>query len=151
MDDGAGAVISWQVLSAMVGVLVWLSSWFLITILLVLLQRQLNLRPRRTLRVVMWSCEEFGGIGSQQYFDAHKSNASLFSLAAESDMGAFYPQGIEFTGGPNATSVMQEIVTLLGPLNAATLYPNGGETDNSPWGSVVSFEFVCCFPIFFMA
>ena len=39
MDDGGGAVTSWQVLSAL---------------------RQLNLRPRRTIRLVMWTCEEFG-------------------------------------------------------------------------------------------
>ena len=40
MDDGGGAAISWSVLSVL---------------------RYLNLRPKRTIRLVMWSCEEFGG------------------------------------------------------------------------------------------
>ena len=38
-----GAFISWQVLSTL---------------------RNLNLRPKRTIRLIMWTCEEFGGIGS---------------------------------------------------------------------------------------
>lgn len=66
MDDGGGAVLAWQVLSA---------------------AHQLGLRPARTLRLVMWSCEEFGGIGAQQYFDRHSDTLGpLLSLAMESDM-----------------------------------------------------------------
>ena len=77
MDDGGGAVVAWQVLSA---------------------AKQLGLRPARTLRVVMWSSEEFGGVGAKQYFERHKGNANKISLAMESDMGTFVPYGIHFTG-----------------------------------------------------
>lgn len=31
-----------------------------------------GLRPRRTLRTVLWTAEEQGGVGAQQYFDRHK-------------------------------------------------------------------------------
>lgn len=31
-----------------------------------------GLRPRRTLRAVLWTAEEQGGVGAQQYFDLHK-------------------------------------------------------------------------------
>jgi carboxypeptidase Q len=119
------------------------SSWQVLSTV-----RQLGLKPKRTLRVVMWSCEEFGGVGSQQYYEAHKANASLFSLAAETDMGTFTPQGISFTGGPNATAIMQQVASLLTPINASLLLPNGGETDNSPWGASVRYgEGMCasCF------
>ena len=34
--------------------------------------RQLGLRPRRTLRVVLWTAEEIGGFGAKQYFEQHK-------------------------------------------------------------------------------
>ena len=34
--------------------------------------RQLGLRPRRTLRLVMWTAEEVGGVGAQAYYDKHK-------------------------------------------------------------------------------
>nr|XP_029499540.1 carboxypeptidase Q-like [Oncorhynchus nerka] len=51
MDDGGGALISWEALS---------------------LLKDLGLRPRRTLRTVLWSAEEQGGVGAQQYFQLHK-------------------------------------------------------------------------------
>lgn len=31
-----------------------------------------GLRPRRTLRTVLWAAEEQGGIGAQQYYNFHK-------------------------------------------------------------------------------
>lgn len=31
-----------------------------------------GLRPRRTLRAVLWTAEEQGGVGAQQYYDLHK-------------------------------------------------------------------------------
>ncbi len=96
----------------------------------------------------MWSCEEFGGVGSQQYFEAHKAEASKFSLAAESDMGAFTPTGIKFTGNTSATAIMAEIAALLAPINASTLAPAGGEADNGPWGTVVRLSILLLLLLF---
>lgn len=31
-----------------------------------------GLRPKRTLRLVLWTAEEQGGIGSSQYYQLHK-------------------------------------------------------------------------------
>lgn len=42
MDDGGGVAIAWQALSTL---------------------RALVLRPRRTVRLVLWASEEFGGVG----------------------------------------------------------------------------------------
>jgi len=46
-DDGAGLMLAWEALS--------------------LIQRA-GLKPRRTLRLIGWTCEEFGGVGAKQYF-----------------------------------------------------------------------------------
>lgn len=67
MDDGGGAAISWSVLSVL---------------------RYLGLKPARTIRLVLWSCEEFGGIGAAQYFQQHKAEVPDMSLVMESDMGS---------------------------------------------------------------
>lgn len=115
MDDGGGAVAAWQVLSA---------------------ARQLGLRPTRTLRLVMWSCEEFGGVGAQQYFARHRGEADKLSLAFESDMGTFIPYGIQFTGSSAAQAIMQQVVALLAPINATQLLPDGAETDTGPWAEI---------------
>ncbi|XP_052767631.1 carboxypeptidase Q-like [Mya arenaria] len=112
MDDGGGAFISWQALS---------------------LVRQLGLRPKRTLRLVLWTAEEFGGVGSQSYFNEHKAEVDTMSLVMESDIGTFTPTGIQFTGNTNATKVMSEVVQLLKQINASNLDTGGEGTDISPW------------------
>lgn len=37
----------------------------------------LGLRPKRTLRLVLWTGEEQGGIGAKQYYQLHKVNMSF--------------------------------------------------------------------------
>lgn len=112
MDDGGGAMISWEALS---------------------LIKDLGLRPRRTLRTVLWTGEEQGGVGAQQYFNLHKGNLSNFDLVMESDLGTFKPLGLQFSGSDAAQKVMAEVVKLLAPINTTKLEPHGEGTDISPW------------------
>ena len=115
MDDGGGAFVSWQALSIL---------------------RQMGLAPKRTIRMVMWTDEEAGGVGSYQYFDRHKDEADSFSVMFESDMGVFMPYGIQFTGSTNATLMVQEVGNLLKSINATSVLDNGGETDTGWWGKL---------------
>uniref|UniRef100_A0AAV2MFG5 Uncharacterized protein n=1 Tax=Knipowitschia caucasica TaxID=637954 RepID=A0AAV2MFG5_KNICA len=112
MDDGGGAMISWEALS---------------------LIQDLGLRPRRTLRTVLWTGEEQGGVGAQQYYNLHKVNLSDFDLVMESDLGTFKPVGLQFTGSEAAQKVMEQVVQLLAPINTTKLEPHGEGTDISPW------------------
>lgn len=54
---------------------------------------QQDLRPRRTVRVVHWTCEEMGGQGGRAYLEAHRPELDRHVLALESDSGAFAPRG----------------------------------------------------------
>ena len=112
MDDGGGAFISWQALTIV---------------------RRLGLVPRRTIRLVLWTDEEAGGVGSYAYYLAHRSQAKNISIAFESDEGVFTPYGIQFTGSENATAVMREIGQLLKSVNSTAVYPGGGGTDVGWW------------------
>ncbi len=87
MDDGGGAMISWTVLS---------------------LLHSLNIRAKRTIRCVLWSCEEFGGIGADQYFTAHEDEVPKMSIVMESDMGVFHPWGLQFTGNNQSQKVIEK-------------------------------------------
>jgi carboxypeptidase Q len=87
MDDGGGAMISWTVLS---------------------LLHSLNIRAKRTIRCVLWSCEEFGGIGANQYFTAHEDEVPKMSIVMESDSGVFHPLGLEFTGNNKSRQVRKK-------------------------------------------
>ena len=112
MDDGGGAFISWQALSIV---------------------KHLGLKPKRTLRLVMWTDEEGYGVGSRAYYEAHKADAGNYSILFESDEGVFTPYGIQFTGSAKAKAVMQEIGKLLTSINSSVVYDNGGGTDVNWW------------------
>lgn len=112
MDDGGGAFISWEALS---------------------LIKDLGLRPKRTLRLVLWTAEEQGGVGAFQYFQLHKINISNYSLVMESDQGTFLPTGLQFTGSEKARAIMEEVMNLLQPLNITQLFRDAEGTDINFW------------------
>ncbi|XP_055980907.1 carboxypeptidase Q [Sorex fumeus] len=112
MDDGGGVFISWEALS---------------------LIKDLGLRPKRTLRLVLWTAEEQGGIGSLQYFLQHKTNISKYSLVMESDLGTFLPTALQFTGSEEAKVIMKKIMSLMQPLNITQLLDGGEGTDINYW------------------
>lgn len=112
MDDGGGAFISWEALS---------------------LIRDLGLRPKRTIRLVMWTGEEQGGVGASQYYERHKKDIGNMDLVMESDIGTFMPVGMQFSGKPEARVIMSEIMKLLAPINITTLYDYAEGTDISFW------------------
>nr|XP_045361052.1 carboxypeptidase Q isoform X2 [Camelus bactrianus] len=112
MDDGGGAFISWEALS---------------------LIKDLGLRPKRTLRLVLWTAEEQGGIGAFQYYQLHKANISNYSLVMESDLGTFLPSGLQFTGNEKARAIVEEVMSLLQPINITQVFRAGEGTDINFW------------------
>jgi carboxypeptidase Q len=100
MDDGGGSVAAWEA---------------------VRLIKQLGLRPRRTLRVVLWTNEENGSKGAEGYRDAHADQLAKHVLAIESDNGAFAPHGFRFTGPDSAFARVQQIARLLDPIGAGSV------------------------------
>lgn len=111
MDDGGGTVVSWEAVR--------------------LLQR-LNLRPRRTVRVVAWTNEENGLRGGTAYRDQHLAEVPNHVLAIESDGGVFKPQGFGFSGSDQAFATVQQIGHLLDRIDAGTVSRGGGGADISP-------------------
>ena len=56
--------------------------------------RKLNMRPRRTIRVVLWTNEENGLRGGKNYAAKHKAELASHVAAIESDSGGFAPVGL---------------------------------------------------------
>jgi carboxypeptidase Q len=100
MDDGGGSVAAWEA---------------------VRLIKKLGLKPRRTLRVVLWTNEENGSKGAEGYRDAHADQLSKHLLAIESDNGVFAPRGFRFTGSDSSFARAQQIAHLLAPVGAGTV------------------------------
>ena len=111
MDDGGGSVAAWEA---------------------VRLIKVLGLRPRRTIRVVLWTNEENGLRGSAAYRDTHRDEIDDHVLAIESDGGVFKPRGYGFGGTQEAYAVIQEIGKLLERIEAGAITRGGGGADIAP-------------------
>jgi carboxypeptidase Q len=110
-DDGAGCVVTWEALRIM---------------------KQLNLRPRRTVRVVLWTNEENGLRGALAYRDQHRSELARHVMMLESDNGVVRPIGFGFSGGDMARQKLKAIATLLKGIGADALVPGGSGADIGP-------------------
>ncbi len=110
-DDGGGCVATWEALRLM---------------------KKLNLRPRRTVRVVLWTNEENGTRGGNAYRDRYRDQLSNHVLMLESDSGLLHPTGFGFTGIDGARARIQQIVTLLRGIQMDRLGPTGEEADTGP-------------------
>ena len=111
MDDGGGAVAAWEA---------------------VRLIKQLGLKPRRTVRVVLWTNEENGTAGGKAYVNAHRADADKHLLAIESDNGVFKPRGVALSGTDSATAVIRQVATLLDRIGAGSVTGGGGGSDIGP-------------------
>lgn len=124
-DDGAGTVASMQALA---------------------LLKKLDLRPRRTLRVVLWTNEENGLRGGLAYRDQVKESGELSKhvAAIEADSGGEPPAGFGLglpflQGRPDADATKQQaldrlkqVARLLEPIAAADIRDTGGGADIGP-------------------
>lgn len=109
-DDGGGCIITWEA---------------------VRLLKELGLRPRRTIRVVLYTNEENGLRGGNAYRDAHRSELSKHILAIESDSGVFRPEGLGLaaTATPQTRANLQEVLKLLAGIGADRVAASGGGAD----------------------
>ena len=110
-DDGGGCIVSWEALRLM---------------------KKLGLRPRRTVRVVLFTNEENGLRGGLDYRERYKAQLANHVLMFESDSGVFKPTGFGFSGTDSARRTIQEIATLLDGIGAGTITGSGGGADIGP-------------------
>jgi carboxypeptidase Q len=110
-DDGGGCVVTWEALRLM---------------------KRLNLRPRRTVRVVLWTNEENGTRGATAYRDHYKEQLIGHVLMLESDNGVLRPSGFGFTGSDSARTRIKEIATLLRGIEIDRIGQGGEGADIGP-------------------
>ncbi len=110
-DDGGGCVVSWEALRLM---------------------KKLNLRPRRTVRVVRWTNEENGGRGGLAYRDQHRAELPKHVMMLESDSGVFRPLGFGLSSNERARETVRGIATLLSGIAADQISMGGGGADIGP-------------------
>lgn len=109
-DDGAGVVQSMDVLRIM---------------------KALNIRPKRTIRAVMFMNEENGLRGGKKYAEIAEEAKENHIAAIESDAGGFTPRGIGVTDDANSIDFYLQWNALLKPYEL-DIRDGGGGADISP-------------------
>jgi len=95
LDDGAG-IGSMMATAAMIG--------------------QMEQRPRRSIRVILFSGEEIGFYGVYAYMKKHADNIDSHLLGAEVDTGGGRANTLSSGVGPNSLAVVREMHNLVAPL-----------------------------------
>jgi carboxypeptidase Q len=91
-----------------------------------------NLRPRRTIRVVLFTNEENGLRGGLDYRTRYANILDRHVLMFESDLGVAAPTGFGFSGNDIAREQIGAIAALLEPIGATHVGPAGGGADIGP-------------------
>ena len=91
-DDGAGCVAAMEALDVI---------------------RKLGLKPKRTIRVVLWTNEENGLAGARSYLARHQDEDHVAGI--ESDSGGFKPQGlsIDMQDEEKEEAALQQLTSIL--------------------------------------
>jgi hypothetical protein len=114
-DDGAGVVQSIEVLRAL---------------------KTLGMRPRRTVRTVLFMAEELGAFGAKEYASQAKAKGEKHLAAIESDSGGFAPVGFAVDGSDGAVAAVKRWAPYLAPLHAATIEKGESGVDVAPLGAL---------------
>ncbi|MBK9384038.1 MAG: M20/M25/M40 family metallo-hydrolase [Planctomycetes bacterium] len=96
------------------------------------LLQDLQLVPRRTLRIVLYTNEENGLRGAKAYLEAHRSELGRHVAALETDSGAFRVTGFRMTASEAAHARLRSLAPLLAPLRVTTFGTGGGGADIGP-------------------
>src|SRR5881398_1435934 len=100
IDDGAGVAVSMEVAN---------------------LIQKLHLKPKRTIRVIVWMNEENGSRGSKQYAKDHEKDWPNHFAAMETDGGAGHPIGINIKGKPEVKAMLKPVAAILQESGAGIL------------------------------
>ncbi|RNC85406.1 MAG: peptidase M28 family protein [Balneola sp.] len=114
MDDGGGCVAAWEALR---------------------LIKKLGLTPKRTIRVVLWTNEENGLAGANEYkrwVEEDEKSLDNHILAMESDAGVFDPIGFGFSGSDEAFEILTAMGLPLKEIESGEVSRGGGGADIGP-------------------
>jgi carboxypeptidase Q len=94
--------------------------------------RSLGLRPRRTIRAVLFANEENGLRGGRAYAEAHRDELARHVAAIETDSGGARPTGFGVSAGPGGIEIVRRIAAPLAAIGASEIAGGGGGADISP-------------------
>jgi hypothetical protein len=110
-DDGTGCVHSIEVLRAL---------------------KAIGYKPKHTIRFILFTDEENGGMGATTYASEAKTKNEKHIFALESDAGGFSPRGFSFKGDETQLSVVRSWLPLFVPYGVTEFPAFGAGADVEP-------------------
>lgn len=110
-DDGAGVVHSIEVMS---------------------LFKKLGIKPKHTIRCILYMNEENGNRGGKTYASFVKKSGEQHLMAIESDRGGFSPRGFSVDGSDSQLAVIQAFERLFEPYQLHIFQKGYGGVDIGP-------------------
>lgn len=93
--------------------------------------KEAGLKPRRTVRAVLFMDEEFGGTGGRAYAASENRKQEKHLVAIEQDRGGAAPVGLAFSLD-SLNDRLKPLLTYLGPLGINWIRTGGGGVDIAP-------------------
>ncbi len=110
-DDGTGCVQSIEIIRAF---------------------KAMGIRPKRSIRAVMFMNEENGLRGGTKYAEIARTEPRKFIMALESDAGGFTPRGFGFSATSTQNAKIRSWQPLFKPYGALEFNEGGGGADIGP-------------------
>ena len=99
---------------------------------LIRLYKKLGIKPKRTIRAVMFMNEEISSTGGKTYADEAKRKGEIHYAALESDRGVTSPRGFGFDAEGKELERLQSLASWFEPYNIRDFDRGGGGSDIGP-------------------
>lgn len=96
------------------------------------LYKKLGIRPKRTVRAVMFMNEEMSGTGGRKYAETISRKGEVHYAALESDRGVMSPRGFGFEAEGERLVNLQSLAKWFKPYSITDFDRGGGGSDISP-------------------
>jgi len=94
--------------------------------------KKLGIKPKRTVRAVMFMNEEISGTGGRTYAEEAKRKGEIHYAALESDRGVMSPRGFGFDADSSKLEKLKSLATWFAPFDIKDFDKGGGGSDIAP-------------------
>lgn len=77
------------------------------------LLQSLNLQPKRTIKMAIFSAEESGFVGTTKWVERHHEELANYSVALDADLGCMKATGLIVSGSTDAACIVKQIMNLI--------------------------------------
>jgi hypothetical protein len=104
------------------------------------LYKKLGIKPKRSVRAVMFMNEEMGSSGGKTYAEEAKRKGEVHYAALESDRGVMSPRGFAFDADSVRLGKLQSLAAWFVPFNIRDFDRGGGGSDIGPLKAIGALQ-----------